>query len=68
MVSDMAETKLPVTWMWRGQKQHLVSESMDGDTKLVTYKHWLKYKQKWVYVTEERWLVDYTLELINRKE
>lgn len=64
----MAEKELPVTWMWRGQKQHLVSESTDGETKLVTYKHWLKSKQRWAYVTEERWLVDYTLELINRDE
>jgi len=64
----MDEKKLPVTWMWRGQKQHLVSESMDGETKLVTYKHWLKSKQKWAYVTEERWLVELTLELIKRDE
>lgn len=64
----MGENKLPVTWMWRGQKQHLVSESMDGETRLVTYKHWLKTKQRWSYVTEERWIVDLTIELIIRGE
>lgn len=62
----MKEGKLPATWVWRGIRQHFVTELNDGDTQLVVYKNWSKGKQSWNYVTEPRWLVEYTLKLIER--
>lgn len=63
----MPESKpIPVTWMWRGRKQHFVTELTDGDTRLVVYKSWNKGKKSWSYVAEPLWLVEYTLKLIEK--
>lgn len=49
---------IPKQWYWCGKKCHLVQIAKDGDIDIVVYKKWLKNRQCWNYVAEERWLVE----------
>lgn len=53
---------IPKQWYWCGKKCHLVQIIKDGDVEIVVYKHWLKTRQRWNYVTEERWLVEMSID------
>lgn len=54
--------EIPDQWHWCGKKCHLVQNIKDGDSDIVVYKHWLKSRQSWNYVAEERWLVEIQIE------
>jgi hypothetical protein len=53
---------IPKQWYWCGKKCHLVQIIKDGDAEIVVYKHWLKTRQYWNYVAEERWIVEMQIE------
>ncbi|VTP12680.1 hypothetical protein PUATCC27989T_00492 [Phytobacter ursingii] len=52
---------IPKTWYW-GNKCHLVQIIKDGDEEIVIYKHWMRHRQRWNYVAEERWLVEHMIQ------
>lgn len=53
---------IPKQWYWCGKKCHLVKIIKDDDIDIVVYKHWLKTRQNWNYVAEERWLVEISID------
>jgi len=55
---------IPKTWLVGKKKHHLVSMLNDGEVELVVYKYWLQSKQRWLYLTEEREVVEMELELV----
>lgn len=44
------------------EKCHLVQIIKDGDAEIVVYKQWIKTRQHWNYVAEERWLIEIQIE------
>lgn len=54
----------PKTWTDSfGYKRHLVSECLDGEKHLVVSKYWARSKQRWKYACEERWMVDFQIDI-----
>lgn len=49
---------IPKTWRDRTHKYHLVQEFKDGEVELVVYKCWWKYKQRWNYTVEKKYLIE----------
>lgn len=54
--------EIPKTWYWCRKKCHLIQIINDGETEIVVYKQWLKTRQRWTYIAEERWLVEHQIQ------
>ena len=64
------QLKIPKAWRLRkdGYKNHFVAEVQDGDTKLIVYKQWFKYRNRLDYVVKKEWLLLHELNVYKKDE
>lgn len=51
----------PNAWRFHKNKRkaHFVGQIFDGNERLIVYKEWIKFKQRWEYSIERAWLLKY---------